>query len=386
MKLPIYMDHLATTPVDPRVLQRMLPFFSEEFGNAASRAHVFGWKAEAAVEAARQQVAALIGGTAREIVLLSGATEANNLALFGVAEAYAGKGDEIISQPTEHKAVLDALKLLEKRGNTIVWLPVDGQGRVDPDDLARAIGPRTVLVSVMLANNEIGTLQPVAELGRVCRAHEVLFHCDAVQGAGKVPFTVDQAEVDLVSLSAHKLYGPKGVGALYVRRKGPRVRLAPQIVGGGHENGMRSGTLNVPGIVGFGEAARILIEEGRAEAARLRALRDRLQAVITTALAGVTVNGHPEHRLPGALSLSFAGVEGEAIMMAVEEVALSGGSACTSATLEPSYVLRALGRPDELARGTVRFGLGRTTTEEEVDFTAERIIAAVERLRALRRG
>ncbi|MFC1610586.1 cysteine desulfurase family protein [Myxococcota bacterium] len=382
--MDIYMDHQATTPVDPRVVERMLPFFSEHFGNPASRSHVFGWKAEAAVEAAREQVAALMGGTAREVVFTSGATESDNLALFGVAEAYARVGDHIITQATEHKAVLDPCKVLETKGKKVTILPVTEHGRVDPDHVREAMTEGTILVSIMLANNEIGTIQPIEEIGKICRARGVLLHCDAAQGLGGIPFDVDQMRVDLASVSSHKMYGPKGIGALFIRRKSPRARVAPIIYGGGHERGLRSGTLNVPAIVGFGEAARILSREGQSEASQIRALRDHLLQEIVGQLDGVHVNGHPDLRLPGCLSLSFESIEGEALMMSIKDVAISSGSACTSATLEASHVLKACGRGEDLARGTVRFGLGRPNTPEQVEQVAHKVVEGVRKLRAMR--
>jgi cysteine desulfurase len=380
MKIPIYMDCHATTPVDPRVLDAMLPYFKEEFGNASSKSHSFGWRAEEAVEAARAQVAALIGATPRELVWTSGATESNNLAIKGAARFYQQKGRHLVTVATEHKAVLDSMHALERDGWTVTVLPVAGDGRVDPAAVKAALRPDTTLVSVMHANNETGVIQPIEEIGAITRAAGVLFHCDAVQSAGKIPFDVERAEVDLASLSAHKLYGPKGVGALYVRRK-PRVRLTAQIDGGGHERGLRSGTLNVPGIVGFGAACQLAGAEREAEAARVLALRERLRRGIEAGLDLVTLNGSLEHRLPGNLNLSFAYVEGEALMMAIKDVAVSSGSACTSASLEPSYVLRAMGVADELAHGSIRFGLGRFTTAEEVDFVIGLVIAKVKKLR-----
>jgi len=377
------MDNHATTRVDPRVLERMLPFFSDDFGNAASRNHPFGWKAEAAVEAAREEVGQLIGASGREIVFTSGATESDNLAILGVAEFYQSKGSHFITQPTEHKAVLDTLKVLERRGASVTYLPVDRTGLVRPEAVEAALTDKTVLVTIMAANNEVGTLQPLAEIGAICRKKGVLFHTDAAQGAGKFDFDVEAMNVDLVSLSAHKLYGPKGVGALYVRRKNPRVRLSPTMHGGGHERGMRSGTLNVPGIVGFGEAARICREELAHEIAHTQALRERLYATLTKELTHLTLNGHPTLRLPGNLNLSFAFVEGEALMMAMKDIAVSSGSACTSASLEPSYVLRALGVPEELAHSSIRFGIGRFNTEAEVDYVASKVITGVKKLRAM---
>jgi len=382
LKLPIFMDYHSTTPVDPRVLEAMLPYFTEQFGNAASRNHPFGWRAEGAVELGREQVAALIGASAKEIVFTSGATESDNLAVKGAAEFYRSKGNHVITVKTEHKAVLDSCKRLEKQGFEVSYLDVERDGRLDPERLARAITERTILVSAMFANNEVGTVHPVAELGRICRQRGVLFHCDAVQGVGKLPFDVNEMQADLVSLSAHKMYGPKGVGALYVRRK-PRVRLEPIIDGGGHERGMRSGTLNVPGIVGFGKACELAKAEMAEEGRRVLAQRERLRLGIVGQLPEVYLNGSLEHRLPGNLNLSFASVEGEALMMALRDVAVSSGSACTSASLEPSYVLRALGVSEELAHTSIRFGLGRFTTEEEVDHVVRQVVAAVRKLREL---
>jgi cysteine desulfurase len=380
MKIPIYMDYHATTPVDPRVLDAMLPYFREEFGNASSKSHPFGWHAEEAVEEARAQVAALIGASPKEIVWTSGATESNNLAIKGVAEFHAGKGRHLVTVATEHKAVLDSMHALERKGWSLTVLPVGKDGLLDPAALKAALRPDTVLVSVMHANNETGVVQPIAELGAITRAAGVLFHCDAVQSAGKIPFDVERAQVDLASLSAHKMYGPKGVGALYVRRK-PRVRLTAQLDGGGHERGFRSGTLNVPGIVGFGKACALAAVERDAEAARVLSLRERLRAGLSAGLDLLTVNGSLSHRLPGNLNVSFAYVEGEAMMMAIKDVAVSSGSACTSASLEPSYVLRAMGVGDDLAHSSIRFGLGRFTTEAEVDYTVRLVIEKVKRLR-----
>jgi cysteine desulfurase len=380
MKIPIYMDYHATTPVDPRVLDAMLPYFREEFGNAASKSHVFGWHAEEAVEAAREQVAQLIGASAKEIVWTSGATESDNLAVKGAAHFYQSKGKHLITTRIEHKAVLDSCHALEREGFEVTFLDVGKDGLVDPEAVRKAIRPDTILVSVMLGNNEVGTVQPVEEIGKITRAAGVIFHTDAVQGAGKVPFDVESSNADLVSLSAHKMYGPKGVGALYVRRK-PRVRLVPVIDGGGHERGFRSGTLNVPGIVGFGKAAELARLELAEESARLTRLRERLRTGIQAGLDLVTVNGSLEHRLPGNLNMSFAYVEGEALMMAVKDVAVSSGSACTSASLEPSYVLRAMGITDDLAHSSIRFGLGRFTTEEEVDYVVQLVVQKVKKLR-----
>jgi cysteine desulfurase len=382
LKFPIYMDNHATTPLDPRVLQAMLPYFTEDFGNAASRTHAFGWRAEAAVEDARDTIARLIGAeSGKEIVFTSGATESDNLAIKGVAEYYASKGKHIVTTVIEHKAVLDSCKRLEKEGYELTYLPVGPSGVVDPNDVAKALTDKTILVSVMLANNEVGTVQPIEEIGKLTRAKGVIFHVDAVQGIGKTPFDVRRMNVDLASLSAHKIYGPKGVGALYVRRSKPRVRLGAQMDGGGHERGNRSGTLNVPGIVGFAKACEILEQEGTEESARLRRLRDRLLQRFTKELDQVIVNGDLEHRLPGNLNVSFGFVEGEGLMMAIKDVAVSSGSACTSASLEPSYVLRSMGLDEADAHSSIRFGLGRFNTEEEVDYVAELVIAKVKKLR-----
>ncbi|MBP7569973.1 MAG: IscS subfamily cysteine desulfurase [Acidobacteria bacterium] len=383
MNLPIYMDCHATTPVDPRVLEAMLPYFRERFGNAASRNHSFGWQAEEAVESARKQIAALIGATAREIVFTSGATESDNLAIKGAARMYREKGDHIITAVTEHKAVLDTCKHLQKEGFQVTYLPVGRDGLIDLDRLRDAITPKTTVISVMAANNEIGVVQPIAEIGRIARERGVLFHTDAVQAAGKIPFDVEAMNVDMASLSAHKMYGPKGVGALYVRRRNPRVLLEPIIDGGGHERGMRSGTLNVPGIVGMGKASAIAAGEMAEEGARVAALRDRLLAGLRGGLDEIYVNGSMERRLPGNLNVSFAYVEGESLLMGISDVAVSSGSACTSATLEPSYVLKALGVGDELAHSSIRFGLGRFNTEEEVDYVAGKMVQVVTRLREM---
>ena len=383
MKLPIYMDYHATTPVDPRVLEVMLPYFTEHFGNAASRNHAFGWAAEEAVEGARTQVASLIGANPKEVIFTSGATESNNLAIKGAAEMYREKGNHIITCVIEHKAVIDTCKKLEKLGARVTYLPVQKDGRISLDELRAAITDKTILISIMTANNEIGVLQPVAEIGAIAKEKGILFHTDAVQAAGKVPFDVNQVKADLVSISAHKMYGPKGVGALFVRRRNPRVLLAEQISGGGHERGMRSGTLNVPGIVGLGKAAAICQAEMAAETARLRALRDRLNAQLHQNLDEIYVNGSMEHRLPHSLNISFAYVEGESLLMGINDVAVSSGSACTSASLEPSYVLKALGAGDDLAHSSIRFGLGRWTTEEEVDYVVEKLTNVVRRLREM---
>ena len=382
MKLPIYMDNHATTRVDPRVLDTMLPYFSEIYGNAASRSHSYGWAAETAVDTAREQVGALIGASGKEIVWTSGATESNNLAIKGAAEFYKDRGQHIVTCAIEHKAVLDTCKRLERDGFEVTYLPVATDGRVDPERVRDAVTDKTILVSIMLANNEIGTINPVDEIGEIVKGRGALFHIDAVQGVGKIPFDVGRARADLVSLSAHKMYGPKGVGALYVRRK-PRVRLTAIIDGGGHERGMRSGTLNVPGIVGFGRAAEVAMAEMPAEAARVLALRERLRLGIEARVTDTFVNGSLEHRLPGNLNISFAYVEGEAMLMALKDVAVSSGSACTSASLEPSYVLRALGVEEEMAHTSIRFGIGRFNTAEEVDFVIDLVARKVGKLREL---
>ncbi len=382
-KAPIYFDNHATTKCDPKVVEAMLPYFTEHYGNAASRNHAYGWAAEEAVEKSRKQIAALIGATPKEIIFTSGATESNNLALKGVAEMYAEKGNHIITAATEHKAVLDTTKHLEKQGCRITYLPVMADGRIDLDMLREAITDRTILVSIMYANNEIGVVQPVREISKICKERGVLFHTDAVQAVGKIPVNVIEDGIDLLSLTAHKIYGPKGVGALYVRRKGPRVQLAAQMDGGGHERGMRSGTLNVPAIAGLGEACELCHNELTAEMARLGFLRDKLKNKIMSELDEVYVNGSLEHRLPGNLNISFAYVEGESLLMGINDIAVSSGSACTSATLEPSYVLKALGAGDDLAHSSIRFGLGRFNTEAEVDYVANRVIDVVKKLRDL---
>jgi cysteine desulfurase len=383
VKLPIYMDNHATTPMDPRVLEAMLPYFMEKFGNAASRNHPFGWTAEEAVENAREQVAKLIGATAKEIIFTSGATESDNLAIKGVAEMYREKGNHIITAVTEHKAVLDTCKRLEKYGYRVTYMPVQKDGLVDLEELKRAIDDKTILVTIMAANNEIGVLQPWREIGKICRERGVLFHTDGVQAVGKVPIDVNKDNIDLMSITAHKIYGPKGVGALYVRRKNPRVQISAIIDGGGHERGMRSGTLNVPGIVGLGKACEIAREDMAKEGAHLAALRDRLRDRIMGRLDETYINGSMEHRLPGNLNISFAYVEGESLLMGINDVAVSSGSACTSATLEPSYVLKALGTGDDLAHSSIRFGIGRFNNEAEVDYVADRVCETVERLREL---
>ncbi|PYR49438.1 MAG: IscS subfamily cysteine desulfurase [Acidobacteria bacterium] len=383
VKLPIYMDYHATTPVDPRVLEAMLPYFTERFGNAASRNHPFGWEAEEAVERARKQVADLIGANAKEIVFTSGATESDNLAIKGVAEMYREKGNHIITCVTEHKAVIDTCKRLEKEGYRVTYLPVQKDGLISLDDLRDALTDKTILVTIMTANNEIGVIQPIAEIAAVAKAKGILVHTDGVQAVGKVPFNVNDLKVDLVSISAHKMYGPKGVGALFVRRRNPRVLLAPLIDGGGHERGMRSGTLNVPGVVGMGKAAELCRQEMAADTARLSALRDRLNTKLHQGLDEIYINGSTEHRLPHNLNISFAYVEGESLLMGINDVAVSSGSACTSASLEPSYVLKALGAGDDLAHSSIRFGLGRWSTEEEVDYVAGKLISVVTRLREM---
>lgn len=383
MNFPIYMDHNATTPMDPRVLEAMMPYFTNVYGNAASRSHQFGWEAEEAVEKARQQIADLIGATPKEIVFTSGATESDNLAIMGIAEMYAPKGNHIITLPTEHKAVIDTCKYLERHGKEVTYLPVDEFGMVDLDALRNAIKDTTILVTIMMANNEIGTIQPVAEIGKICREKGVIFHTDATQGVGKIPVDVNAMNIDLMSFTAHKMYGPKGVGALYVRKRSPRVKLSEQMHGGGHERGMRSGTLNVPGIVGFGKACEICKNEMAEESARLIRLRDKMINTFLERVEYSYLNGHPTERLPHNVNVSFEYVEGEGLMMGIKDLAVSSGSACTSATLEPSYVLKALGRGDELAHSSIRYGLGRFTTEEEVDFAIEKTIETVNHLREL---
>ena len=382
MKIPIYMDYHATTPVDPRVLDAMLPYFLQDFGNAASKSHAFGWRAEEAVEAGRAEVAKLIGASPKEIVFTSGATESDNVAVKGAAHFYSEKGRHLITCKTEHKAVLDSMHRLEREGFEVTFLPVGKDGRVDPDDVRKAIRSDTILVSLMHANNEVGVLHPIEEIGKITREKGVVFHCDAVQSVGKLPFDVEKMNVDLVSISAHKMYGPKGVGALYVRRK-PRVRLIAEMDGGGHERGFRSGTLNVTGIVGLAKACELARAEMEEEASRVTRLREKLRCGIQERLDQITVNGSLEHRLPGNLNISFAYVEGEALMMAVKDVAVSSGSACTSASLEPSYVLKAMGVGDELAHSSIRFGLGRFSTEEEVDYVVELFAAKVKKLREM---
>jgi len=384
LKLPIFMDNHSTTAVDLRVVHAMLPFFTNHYGNAASRNHSFGWTAEAAVENARGQIAALLGGDAKEIVFTSGATEANNLAIKGAASFLKKQGNHIITVETEHKSILDTCKRLQREGFEVTYLAPAKDGLITPEQVVAAMTDKTILVSIMLANNEVGVIQPIEAIGAAIKARnpKCLFHTDAVQGVGKIPFDVEKAKVDLASLTAHKMYGPKGIGALWVRRK-PRVRIDPIIDGGGHERGMRSGTLPVPMIVGFGKAAEIAKAEMADEAIRLRALRDRLYRGITVKLTDTYVNGSMESRLPGNMNISFAFVEGESLLMALKDVAVSSGSACTSASLEPSYVLRALGVGEELAHTSIRFGLGRFNTEQEVDYVVDLVVKSVERLRTL---
>jgi cysteine desulfurase len=383
IKLPIYLDNHATTPVDPRVLDAMLPYFTEKFGNAASRNHEYGWKAEEAVENARGQIARLINASPKEIVFTSGATESTNLAIKGAAEMYRERGNHLITQVTEHKATLDTCKRLEKYGYVVTYLPVEKDGRINLDDLRRAITPKTILISIMYANNEIGVVQPIEEIGKMAKEKGVFFHVDAVQAVGKIPVDTQKEGIDLMSISAHKIYGPKGVGALYVRRRNPRVQLSAIIDGGGHERGMRSGTLNVPGIVGFGKACEICQNVMPRESKELGRLRDKLKDGIMGRLDEVFINGSMVHRLPHNINISFAYVEGESLLMGIHDVAVSSGSACTSATLEPSYVLKALGVGEDLAHTSIRFGVGRFNTDEEVDYVIDRVVDTVTRLREL---
>ena len=383
LKFPIYLDNHATTPMDPRVFEAMKPYFIDNFGNAASRNHSFGWVAEEAVEKARKQLADLIGATAKEIVITSGATESDNLAIKGVVEMYAQRGNHVITAATEHKAILDTCKRLEKHGCRVTYLPVRADGLVDLDQLRDAITDKTILVSIMYGNNEIGTVQPMKEIGAICKERGVLVHSDATQAVGKIPVSVIDDNIDLMSFTAHKMYGPKGVGALYVRRRNPRVQLTAQMDGGGHERGMRSGTLNVPGIVGFGEAAELCRQLMPTEMAEHAAMRDRLKDRLMSELDETYINGSVEHRLPHNLNISFAYVEGESLLMGVNDIAVSSGSACTSATLEPSYVLKALGAGDDLAHSSIRFGIGRFNTNEEIDYAAQKVIDVVRKLREL---
>jgi cysteine desulfurase len=380
---PIFMDNHSTTPVDPRVLEAMIPYFTQKFGNAASRNHVFGWEAEKGVETSRSEIATLIHADPKEIVFTSGATESNNLALKGVVEMYREKGDHIITSMTEHRSVLDTARKLEKSGVKVTYVPVDSYGVVQPEEIRKAITDKTILISVMMVNNEIGTISPVAEIGKIAKEKGIIFHCDATQGVGKIPVDVEAMRIDLMSFTAHKIYGPKGIGALYVRRKNPRVRLAAQMDGGGHERGMRSGTLNVPGIVGFAKACQICREVMPEESARIKKMRDKLQDGIMGALDYVNLNGHPTERIPNNLNISFAYVEGESLLMGLNKIALSSGSACTTATLEPSYVLRALGVGHDLAHSSIRFGIGRFNTDAEVEEVLKRTVQAVKRLRGM---
>ena len=383
LKLPIYLDNNATTPCDPRVVEAMLPYFTEHFGNAASRNHPFGWAAEEAVDYAREQVAKLIGSDPKEIIFTSGATEGDNLAIKGVFDMYASKGNHIITCVTEHKAVLDTCKHIEKMGGEVTYLPVNGEGLIDLAELEAAIKPNTILIAIMYANNETGTIMPVRDISAIARKHGVLFFTDATQAVGKVPVNVLQDGIDLCTFTAHKMYGPKGVGALYVRRKNPRVKVTAQMDGGGHERGMRSGTLNVTGIVGFGKACELAMNEMESEAVRLSALRDKLETALLQ-LEEAYVNGSKEHRLPHVANISFKYVEGEGLMMGFNKnIALSSGSACTSASLEPSYVLKALGLGDDLAHSSLRFGLGRFTTEEQIDYTIKHVSETVLKLREM---
>lgn len=383
MKLPIYLDNNSTTPIDLRVVEAMMPYLTEKFGNAASRSHAYGWEGEEAVETARTQIGKLIGANPKEIVFTSGATESINIAIKGAYEMYGEKGNHVITCVTEHKATLDSAKYIEKHGAKVTYLPVNSLGQIDLEELKKAITPQTILVSLMHANNEMGTIHPIAEIGKITKEKGILLHVDAAQTAGKIPINVEQMNIDILSISGHKLYGPKGIGALYVRRSNPRVRLAPVVHGGGHERGLRSGTLNVPAIVGLGKAAEIALHEMESEYRRLSDLRDRLHKGITKELDEVYLNGHPTDRLPNNLNLSFAYVEGEALMMGFKELAVSSGSACTSASLEPSYVLKAMGVGEELAHTSIRFGLGRFTTEEEIDFAVEKVVSTVKRLREM---
>ena len=383
VKLPIYMDNHATTPMDPRVLEEMLPYFREKFGNAASRNHSFGWVAEEGVETARERVAKLIGAATKEIIFTSGGTESDNLAIKGVAEMYKEKGNHIITAVTEHKAVLDSCKRLEKNGYRVTYLPIQKDGLIDLEDLKHAMDDKTILVTIMAANNEIGVIQAIAEIGKLCHERGVIFHTDAAQAVGRMPIDVIKQNIDLASISGHKMYGPKGTGALYVRRKNPSVQISAIIDGGGHERAMRSGTLNVPGIVGLGKACAIATEEMPHESCRLAGLRNRLKDRIMNRLDGCYINGSMEHRLPGNLNVSFADVEGESLLMGINDVAVSSGSACTSAMVEPSYVLKALGTGDDLAHSSIRFGIGRFNTDAEVDYVADRVVETVQRLREI---
>ncbi len=383
LKTPIYLDHNATTPVDPRVLETMLPYLRDKFGNAASRTHTFGWIAADAVDKAREQVAKLIGANVKDIVFTSGASESDNIALKGVMEKYTNRGNHLITVATEHKAVIDTAKYLEEKGYKVTILGVDNHGRVHPEQVEEAITPETVLVSVMLANNETGVIHPIREIGKVCEKHDVFFHCDATQAVGRVPIDVNEMGIHLMAMSGHKIYGPKGVGVLYARSRGPRVRPVSVVHGGGHEQNMGSGTLNVPGIVGIGEACELCMKEMDEEVPRIRRLRDKLEKGILNGLDEVYVNGHPTERLPTTTNISFKYVEGESIMMSMKDIAVSSGSACTSASLAPSYVLHAMGVPDFLAHASIRFSLGRFTAEEEIDYAIDSVIKAIKRLREM---
>ncbi len=384
VKIPIYMDNHATTRVDPGVLDEMLPYFCERFGNAASRNHQFGWEAEAGVDEAREQIVQLIGASSpREIVFTSGATESDNLAIKGIAESYKDKGNHIVTCATEHKAVLDSCKVLEGKGYKVTYLPVDSYGFLDLEKIREAITDKTILISIMAANNEIGTIHPIKEIGQIAKERGVIYHCDATQGVGKISMNVADMGIDLLSFSAHKIYGPKGIGALYIRSRQPRIRLTPIIDGGGHEKGIRSGTLNVPGIIGFGKACQLAEVEMAEEGPRLNRLRERLKEGIFSRLDGVFLNGDATRRLPGNLNMSFAHVDGESLLMGLKEIAVSSGSTCTSAVFEPSHVLRALGVKEDLANASIRFGLGRFNTEEEVNYTIDRVAQEVSRLREL---
>jgi cysteine desulfurase len=383
LKLPVYLDHNATTPCDPRVVETMIPYFTEHFGNSASRNHPFGWAAEEAIDYAREQIARLIGADPKEIIFTSGATESDNLAIKGVFDMYSSKGNHIITATTEHKAVLDTCKHIEKSGGEVTYLPVDAEGLISLEELEAAIKPTTILIAIMYANNEIGTVQPVKEISRIARKHNLLFFTDGTQAVGKVPVDVNKDGIDLMAFSAHKMYGPKGVGALYVRRKNPRVKVTAQMDGGGHERGMRSGTLNVAGIAGFGKACEIAMQEMQTETERVSRLRDKLENALLN-LEEAYVNGSRQHRLPHVSNISFKYVEGEGLMMGFnKDIAVSSGSACTSASLEPSYVLKALGLGDDLAHSSLRFGLGRFTTEEQIDYTIEQVSKTVLRLREM---
>ena len=383
MEFPIYLDNNSTTPLDPDVLDSMMPYLTTKFGNAASKSHKYGWETEEAVELSRKKIAQLINAEPKEIIFTSGATESNNLALKGVVERYASKGNHIITSPTEHKAILDPCAYLEMHGIEVTYLKVDEYGAIDPGDLKKAINDKTVLVSLMFANNEIGTLNHVKEIGKVCREHGVLFHTDGTQAVGKIPVDVDEMKIDLMSFSAHKIYGLKGIGALYIRSRKPRVNLIEQINGGGHEKGMRSGTLNVPGIVGFGKACEICFGVMEEESKKIMSLRDKMMNAFLENIDYCYLNGHPDKRIPNNLNMSFRFIDSEALMMEMKELAISSGSACTSATLETSYVIKAIGKSEEFARSSIRFGVGRFNTSEEIDFAIDRVIDAVKKLRKL---